>query len=153
MNMKFPFEVYRQTRKNILFFLDDLNEEKINRIPKGFANNIAWNLGHIVVTQQLLFYGNSGNEVKISKEWIDKYRKGTKPPERVSMEEFEKIKSVLVSSIDESEKDYVSGMFSSYNAYATSYGVQLNSIEDVIRFIYAHDGFHWGIIVALKKIV
>jgi hypothetical protein len=153
MNMKFPFEVYRQTRKNILFFLDDLNEDKINRIPKGFTNNIAWNLGHIVVTQQLLFYSNSGKDVKISKEWVDNYRKGTKPPSRVRMEEFEKIKSVLVSSIDESEKDYVSGMFSSYNAYATSYGVQLNSIEDVIRFIYAHDAFHWGIIVALKKIV
>jgi hypothetical protein len=151
--MKFPFEVYRQTRKNILFFLDDLNEDKINCIPDGFKNNIVWNLGHILVTQQLLFYGNSGNELKIPGEWVDKYRKGTKPEGRVSMEEFDKMKAMLVSTIDESERDYVSGLFSSYNAYATSYGVQINSIEDLIRFIYAHDGFHWGIIVAMKKLV
>ncbi len=153
MNMKFPFEIYRQTRKNILFFLDDLNEDKINLIPEGFKNNIAWNLGHIVVTQQLLFYSNSGNEVRIPKEWVEKYRKGSKPGARVGMEEFEKIKSILVSSINDSEIDYVSGVFSSYKAYTTTYGIQLNSIEDVIRFIYAHDAFHWGIIVALKKIV
>ena len=153
MNMKFPFEVYRQTRKNILFFLDELTEDRINEIPRGFKNNIAWNLGHLVVTQQLLFYSNSGNEVKIPKEWVDKYKKGSKPEARVSMEEFEEIKAILVSSIDISESDYVSGLFSSYRSYTTTYGVQLNSIEDVIRFVYAHDGFHWGIIVALKKIV
>lgn len=153
MNMKFPFEVYRQTRKNILFFLDELDEDKINKIPAGFSNNIAWNLGHIVVTHQLLFYANAGKDVKIPAEWVDKYRKGTKPEGRVSMEEFEEIKSVMISLIDESEIDYVNGMFSSYQPYTTSYGVQINCIEDVIRFIYAHEGFHWGIIVAMKKIV
>lgn len=153
MNMKFPFEVYRQTRKNILFYLDDLTEEQINRIPTGFSNNIAWNLGHIVVTQQLLFYANAGVDMKVPAEWIEKYRKGSKPQGNVSIEEFEQVKSVLVSTIDQAEMDYVEGLFKKYNPYKTSYGVQINTIEDVIRFIYAHEGFHWGIIVALKKIV
>ena len=67
--------------------------------------------------------------------------------------EFEQMKSILVSTIDQAEQDYVKGVFINYQSYKTSYGVQINSIEDVIRFIYAHEGFHWGIIVALKKIV
>jgi hypothetical protein len=153
MNMKFPFEVYRQTRKNILYYLDELTEEQINKIPDGFSNNIAWNLGHLIVTQQLLFYANAGKEVIISADWIDRFRKGTKPEGTVSLVEFEAMKNILVSSIDRAEEDYVKGVFEHYTPYKTSYGVQINSIEDVIRFIYAHEGFHWGIIVALKKIV
>jgi len=153
MNMKFPFEVYRQTRKNILFFLDELTEEQINTIPAGFSNNIAWNLGHIVVTQQLLFYKNANAEMKVPTTWVEKYRKGTKPETKVTLEEFENIKSILVSSINQAEKDYVAGVFKHYTPYSTSFGVQINTIEDVIRFIYAHEGFHWGIIVALKKLV
>jgi hypothetical protein len=153
MNMKFPFEVYRQTRKNILFYLEELTEEQINTIPAGFSNNIAWNLGHIVVTQQLLFYHNANVEMKVPSTWVEKYRKGTKPEVKMTMEEFEDIKSILVSSIDQAEKDYVDGVFKHYTPYSASYGVQINSIEDVIRFIYAHEGFHWGIIVALKKLV
>lgn len=153
MNMKFPFEVYRQTRKNILYYLDDLDEDQINEIPQGFSNNIVWNLGHIIVTQQLLFNGNAGIEMKIPVDWVEKYRKGSKPSERVSLEEFELMKEILVSKIDESEVDYVNGLYSTYSPYKTTYGIQINTIEDVIRFLYAHDGFHWGIIVALKKIV
>lgn len=153
MNMKFPFDVYRQTRKNILSYLDDLDEEQINKIPEGFSNNIVWNLGHILVTQQLLFYTNAGVEVVVPKEWVDKYKKGSKPLENVSMDEFNEMKSKVVSLIDQAEKDYVEGAFSNYMPYTTSFGVQINTIEDVIRFIYAHEGFHWGIIAALKKIV
>lgn len=153
MNMKFPFEVYRQTRKNILFYLDELDEDQINVIPTGFSNNIAWNLGHIIVTQQLLFYTNAGAEVIVPEKWIERFKKGSKPEGRVSLSEFEQMKSMLVSTIDQAEQDYVKGVFINYQSYKTSYGVQINSIEDVIRFIYAHEGFHWGIIVALKKIV
>jgi len=153
MNMKFPFEVYRQTRKNTLFYLENLDEDKINEIPDGFSNNIAWNLGHILVTQQLLFYTNSGQDVKVPSEWIERYRKGSKPPERVSIEEFELIKGMFISLIDQAEKDFDNGHFDNYNAYKTSYGIQINTIEDLIQFIYAHDAFHWGIIVALKKLV
>ncbi len=153
MNMKFPFEVNRQTRKNTLFYLDNLDEDKINMIPAGFKNNIAWNLGHILVTHQLLFYGNSGQDITVSKEWIEKYRKGSTPSERVTMEEFEEIKSMFVGSIDREEEDYNNGLFKNYTAYQTSYGIAINDIEDLIRFIYAHDAFHWGIIVALKKLV
>lgn len=153
MNMRFPFEVYRQTRKNILFYLDDLDEDQINEIPPGFSNNIAWNLGHLIVTQQLLFYVNAGVDVIVPTGWIDRFKKGSKPEGRVSIAEFEEMKNLLVSSIDKAEEDYVANVFKGYKPYKTSYGVQINSIEDVIRFIYAHEGFHWGIIVALKKIV
>ena len=30
---------------------------------------------------------------------------------------------------------------------------QINTIEDVIQFIYAHDALHWGIILSMLKVV
>lgn len=153
MNMKDAFEINRQTRKNICDYLDGLNEDNINAIPDGFGNNIAWNLGHILVTQQLLEYGLSNTAVRIPKEWISKYKKGSKPDSRVSMEEFEHIKSLFISTIDWAEEDYNLGKFNNFTPYKTSYGFPLNKIEDVLRFVYAHDAFHWGVIASMRKVI
>lgn len=153
MDMKFTFNVARQTRSNTLYFLTDLNEDQINYIPEGFKNNIAWNLGHILVTYQLLVYRNSGLDIGISEEWVEKYRKGSSPDKRISMNEFESIKGQFVSLIDQAEADYNNGRFISYSAYSTSYGVDLSSVEEVFQFIYAHEALHWGVILALKKLV
>lgn len=153
MNLKTEFEINRQTRKNILYYLKGLSEDQINIIPDGFSNNIAWNFGHILVTQQLLTYGLSGIEIKVPKEWIAKYRKGSKPEERISMKELEEIKAVFVDTIDWAEADYNADKFSNFSAYTTSYGFPLTQIEDVIRFVYAHDALHWGIIMAMLKLV
>lgn len=153
MDLQFAFEVNRQTRKNILRTVEGLTENEINTIPEGFKNNIAWNFGHILVMQQLLFYIMSGNTPVVSQEMIDKYKKGNRPTDNISIEEFEMIKEIFVSSIDKVEEDYNAGLFSGYQPYQTSYGIYINTIEDVIQFIYAHDALHWGIILTMLKVV
>ena len=63
------------------------------------------------------------------------------------------VKEMYVTSIDQVEKNYNAGFFSSYQPYQTSYGIYINTIEDVIQFIYAHDALHWGIILSMLKVV
>jgi len=153
MKLNFAFEVNRQTRKNILRTVEGLNEEQINIIPEGFKNNIAWNLGHILITHQMLFYLMSGNKPQVSEELIERYRKGSSPTDKISLIEFEEIKKGFVNSIDKAEEDYNNGLFAGYKPYKTSYGIDINSIEDVIEFIFAHDAFHWGVIAAMRKVI
>jgi uncharacterized damage-inducible protein DinB len=153
MNLQFAFEVNRQTRKNILRTIDGLTEEEINIIPDGFKNNIAWNLGHILITQQLLFYTMSGNKPLVSKELIEKYKKSSRPTENISMEEFDSIRELYTTSINKAEEDYNAGLFAGYQPYQTSYGIYINNIEDVIQFIFAHDAFHWGVMASMRKLV
>ena len=153
MDMQFSFEVNRQTRKNILRTLEGLSEEQINIIPEGFKNNIAWNLGHILITHQLLYYSMCGLPAHVPEDWIEKYRKGSRPEDKITMEEFDMLKEMFVTSVDKAEEDFNKGRFSEYNAYKTSYGVDINSIEDVIGFIFAHDAFHWGVMAAMRKLV
>ena len=153
MKMQVAFEINRQTRKNILRTVDGLTEKEINTIPEWFKNNIAWNLGHILVTQQLLFYSMSGITPKVSKNMIEKYKKSSRPTETISIKEFEEIKEQFISSIDKAEEDYNAGLFSGYQPYQTSYGFYIKTIEDVIQFIFAHDAFHWGVMASIRKVI
>jgi len=48
--------LFLQDRQLIKQALGGLSEEAYLHMPQGFDNNIAWNLGHIIVTQQSLHY-------------------------------------------------------------------------------------------------
>jgi uncharacterized protein YbgA (DUF1722 family) len=141
------------TRKNALGLIKGLNEEQLNHIPKPFNNNLIWNLGHMLVTQQLLCYRLSGNESFLSNELIEKYRKGSQPDSQVSSEEINHLKEWLKESPEMLERDYNLGMFKTYKEYPTSYGVTLRSIEDAVIFNNMHESMHLGTLIALKKML
>ena len=65
-------QLLKTTRTNFLNLLNEFSLEQINQIPQGFSNNLIWNFGHLVVTQQLLCYKLSGNEMYISDEIVNK---------------------------------------------------------------------------------
>lgn len=54
--MNAQLNVLKVTREFIHNIVKDLSLEKIHEIPNGFNNNIAWNVAHLTVTQQLLQY-------------------------------------------------------------------------------------------------
>ena len=53
-------EIIRKTRAYLLESLKDLSTEQFNQIPGGFNNNIIWNLGHMIATQQGICYIRAG---------------------------------------------------------------------------------------------
>ena len=147
------FELLKITRENCLRLAEGLTNEQLNKIPENFNNNIAWNLGHIVATQQLLCYALSGNETRVSADFINKYRKGSKPEGNISDEEIQFIKEQMFSLISQTKEDLAKGTFKTFKTYPTSFGVTLGSIEDAIQFNNMHESMHLGSIIALKKLV
>ena len=147
------FEYLKITRENCLRLAEGLTNEQLNKIPANFNNNIAWNLGHIVATQQLLCYALSGNETKLPTEFINKYRKGAKPEGNISDEEIQFIKTQMFDLIENTKEDLKKGTFKNYKTYTTSFNATLESIEDAIRFNNMHEAMHLGSIIALKKLV
>lgn len=151
--MKEQFRIHKVTRQNALKIAQAFNPEQLNFIPPSFNNNLIWNLGHVVVTQQLLVYGLTGNEMKVQKEMIEKYRKGTKPQEAVSESEINHILELLISSSDQCEKDYDAGLFKKCRQYPTSYGFEINSVEDAILFNNIHESMHLGNLLSMRKLI
>ena len=151
--MQKKFDDLLQTRKFLLKITANLSNEELNKIPEGFKNNIAWNIAHLVVTQQLLCYKFSGLECLVSEEMITDFQKGSAPNHQVSTEEFDKIKELLLQLPVQLEMDYKAGKFINYTAYITSIGVTLNSVEDAIPFNLYHEGIHLGVILQLLKFI
>jgi len=151
--MNTEFDVLKKSREMVLKRVEGLTLEQLHKIPDGFNNNIAWNVAHLVVTQQLLHYKLSGLDCLIPDELIDKYKKGTSPSEEFTQEEFDEVKELLVGLPNTLEEDYNEGIFKSYKEYQTSTGFVLIDIDVAIAFNNLHEGLHLGVIMALLKLV
>jgi DinB superfamily len=151
--MNQTFEITRTSRKIVSQFLDNYSLEQLNKIPKGFKNNLFWNIAHIVVTQQLLVYKFSGLSMLVSDELVQKYMKGTKPELDASQDEVDEIKSLLSKTVDQTEEDYDNGIFKNYQEYPTSTGFVLKNVEDAMAFNNFHEGLHIGILMSLRKFI
>lgn len=150
--MQKQFDILNATRNNLLNSIKDLSLEQLNTIPKGFKNSVAWNIAHIVVTQQLLCYKLSGLDLILETSFVDRFKKGT-IANAITENEMITIKTQLLDYPLKLEEDYSAGIFENFDEYRTSYNVTLNSIEDAILFNNVHEGLHLGYIMGLKKVI
>ena len=151
--MKYHFETLNITRNNIINAIEGLSLEDLNTVPKGFNNNVIWNVGHVVATQQLLCYKFSGLKMSLDSDFITKYMKGSVADNDISQEEVDYILKQLKVLPAKLENDYTNGVFENYNTYTTSYNITLSAISEAIQFNNVHEGLHLGYIMALKKVL
>jgi hypothetical protein len=149
--MSSVFKVQKTIREILLKVLEGHSLEQLNKIPEGFKNNLIWNVAHCISSQQVLVYKLSGLPTLVSDEFIDKYKKGTKPEGDVSQAEADEIKALLFTTFDQTEKDYADNVFTHYTAYTTSMGFDLTNIQDALDFVNYHEGIHTGIIMGIRK--
>jgi hypothetical protein len=146
-------EFIRTPRKLLIGLIEGLSTEQLNQVPAGFNNNIIWNMGHLIAAQEGVCYKRSGLELKTDEAFFQAYRPGTKPEGFVGSNEVERIKTLLLSTLNELQSDYDTGVFKNYTSVVTRYGMELTNVEDAINFLPFHEGLHIGCIVALKKLV
>ena len=151
--MKTQFNILKVSRKLILKSIDGLSLAQLHKIPEGFKNNIAWNIAHLVVTQQLLHYNLSGLNCLVPDDLIEKYKKGTHPSETFTQEEFDEVLELFTGLPETLAEDFDAGIFENFTEYPTSTGYTLDSITNAITFNNYHEGIHFGIILSLKKFV
>ncbi|MAQ74875.1 MAG: hypothetical protein CL613_00915 [Aquimarina sp.] len=149
--MQHPLEIARVNRAALSKIIENYSLKQLNTVPEGFNNNLIWNIAHVIVTQQLLMYKLSGLPMQVSDEMVEKYKKGTKTERDISQEEVDIIKKLLLTTLNQTEKDLKDQIFKNFNEYPTSTGFVLRSIEDALHFNNFHEGIHLGYILALRK--
>lgn len=149
--MEAKFEIHAATRNLILRTIQDLSLDQVNYMPKNFKNTIAWNCGHIVVTQQILHYKLSFNSLKLDSSFVDKFKKGSVVESPVNEKEWIEIIHLLETSHIQLKTDYEAKFFTQFEEYPTSYGYVLKSIENAIEFNNVHEALHLGYIMSMKK--
>ncbi|WP_125718064.1 DinB family protein [Flavobacterium ustbae] len=149
--MSSVFDVQKTIREILLKILDSHSLEQLNKIPNGFSNNIIWNIGHCISSQQVLVYKLSGLPTMVSEDFIAKYKKGTKPEGDVSQAEVDEIRELLLSTFEKTVNDYESGLFVDYHEYTTSMGFTLKNVQGALEFNNYHEGTHTGIVMCIKR--
>ena len=151
--MDATFKIWETSRKLYLKLLENYSLEQLNKIPEGFSNNLAWNLGHIIVAQQGLVYRLSGLPVYVSDEMTNAYKNGSKPTGTTTQAEIDELKVLLFSLIEKTKEDYANGKFVSYNEYTTGTGFHLASTKEAIEFNNYHEGLHLGFMMNIRKFI
>jgi hypothetical protein len=149
--MKQTIGIIQQVRQNFISLMEGLSQADLNRKPANFNNNIIWNFGHLISSQQLLCYGLSGLPFKVDNEVIEGFRRGTKPVDFIPEADSAKLIADSERTLSELQTDYENGYFTQFNPYSTSFGVHLTSIEDAIRFLVVHEGLHLGYAMAIRR--
>lgn len=153
MDFQFQLDTLKATRSNTRNILSKFSLEELNKIPNNFNNNLIWNYGHMIVTQQILCYKYSNLNAIVTEDVIIKYRKGSRPTSPVNQNEFEILKGLDYKTIQQLESDYVNNTFKLYDPYQTKYGVVINNIDNAIIFNNLHEAHHFGNILSMRKIV
>lgn len=150
--MDTTFRIIGSIRNQFLKFLEYYTLEQLNTIPNGLSNNIIWNIGHCVATQQSLIYKLSGLPMNVSDEFIETYRNGSFPTGKTTQEEVNYITSILFSSFEKIEEDFNSNIFVNFNEYTTkSTRFIMQNAKQALEFNNFHEGVHLGIILQIRK--
>ncbi|MCB0568161.1 MAG: DinB family protein [Phaeodactylibacter sp.] len=149
--MAYQFHLLQTSRENISRLLQGLSLSQLNHIPAGFRNNLLWNAGHLLATQQLLLYGLSGRELLLPDTFIESFRKGTQPEGKYDADMAEFIKGKLLPTAQQAAIDYERGLFQTFTPYQTSYGVELKDFSQALQFVNVHEGLHLGYMMAMAK--
>lgn len=145
------FNITNTSREIVSQFLEKHTLQELNKIPEGFSNSLIWNIGHIVVVQQMLVYKLSGLPMMISDEMVNAYKKESKPEHNVTQAEVDEIKSLLFKTIDQTQADFENKIFKNFTEYPTSTGFIIKSAEDAMAFNYFHEGLHIGVMMGIRK--
>ena len=148
-------QVLKACRSKWLTMLNELTTDQLNKIPTGFSNNLAWQFGHVIVSQQILCYRMAGQKFVINEELIDRYKNGSKPENYISEEEINLLKGYMLSTINQLEIDLKNGVFDSYTPYtiSTYVGLTLENVNDALTIIVSHDALHYGCSIGLKRLI
>lgn len=149
--MQSTFDINLSSRNILLKFLENNSLEQLNTIPEGFSNNLIWNIGHIVVVQQMLVYKLSGLPMMISEAMVEKYKKGTKPETEVTQPEVDEIKHLLFATLEQSKTDFANGIFKGYSEFTTMSGFTIRDAKEAMEFNNYHEALHTGIMMQIRK--
>lgn len=151
--MEPTFNINQTSRNTIAIFLENHTLEQLNTIPEGFSNNLIWNIGHIIVVQQMLVYNLSGLPMMVSEDMVSKYKRGTKPEHSVTQEEVDEFKKLLWSTLEQTKKDFANSIFKNFTEFTTMSGYTMKSAKEAMEFNNYHEAIHTGIMMQIRKFI
>ncbi|MGB7998504.1 MAG: DinB family protein [Anaerobacillus sp.] len=152
--MKQRHEVLFQQLENFRGYLlnaANVSENEAEIIPKGFNNNIRWNLGHVYTEQYMWIETLINEEVAIPPEFNEWFGWGTSPEdftsETPSLEQMRTLLSGQLSEIKEKYGERLEKEFPPTELW------EMSTIEQVLLWTNFHEGMHLQKITDIKNVM
>jgi len=151
--MKMELELIRYVRKSILKLVDNLSAEQFNHVPANMKNNVIWNIGHMVFTQQILCYQLGGLQPTIDVAYFAQFAPDTLPGEPISEEEIAHIKLTFIDAFEQLAEDALSDKLQNYQPWTLPSGIAIENFESAMLTNLVHEGRHFGVVISLVKLL
>ncbi|MDQ0271283.1 DinB family protein [Cytobacillus purgationiresistens] len=140
-------ETYRQ---DILDILEEISEEEADIVPKGFKNNIRWNMGHIYLDQYLWIQAVTSERNSHLKEFNTWFGFGTAPADFTSeTPTFHELKLLLKEQPNRIKQLYGNRLEEEF----TPTEMGMHTIEQVLIRTIFHEGMHLQAIMDIRKLL
>ncbi|MEH7346384.1 DinB family protein [Bacillus sp. JJ1532] len=142
------FRQLESYRNEILDAVENVTIEEAEVIPKGYNNNIRWNLGHIFLDQYLWIQAVTKEKTVVPDEFNKWFGFGTSPADfSAETPSLGDLKRMLKSQPADIKEAYGNRLEVEYKP--TELGMQ--TIEQVLIRTIFHEGMHLQAIIDLKK--
>lgn len=142
------FEQLKTYRGELLEMVAGVSEAESEIIPRGFNNNIRWNLGHIYVDQYIWIRTLTKEEIPVPLEFIEWFGYGSSPSrfndETPTFSQLIPMLQQQPFTIQEKYKNRLEEKFA-----PTEMGI--HTIEQVLIRTIFHEGLHLSAIQAIKR--
>lgn len=144
------FRQLESYRNEILYAVEGITEVDAEIIPKGFNNNIRWNLGHIFLDQYLWIQAVTKEKTPVSDQFNTWFGYGTSPANfTAETPSLEELKDALKHQPSQIKEMYGQQLEVEYSP--TEMGMQ--TIEQVLIRTIFHEGMHLQTILDIKKLI
>ncbi|KQM77895.1 hypothetical protein ASE74_15965 [Pedobacter sp. Leaf216] len=153
INEDFACEILRASRIRLRQLIDKSNHEILFKIPEGFNNNIIWQIGHCITSQQRHMYMRSGLPMHITKEFMESFKIGSSPNSWKINPDVNQVKQLLIETVDLLESDLKSRKFVNYQPFELPIGFQVKNHLQALQAAIYHEAEHSGVIFTYLKLL
>lgn len=148
-------ELHQLSAARAIKLLEALKPEEWLIQPDGFPNNIAWNVGHMLLVRQNLIYRNAGLDTGLDDTMGPMYAPGSSPADWESepdptalLNQFKAVTAKLTADVE-------AGLFNdiSFNSFTLGEYMSIDTIDASAGFNLYHEGIHTGNINDLQDVI
>ncbi|RZK58290.1 MAG: DinB family protein [Pedobacter sp.] len=153
INEHFECKILRASRIRLLHLMEKSDHELLFKIPPGFNNNMIWQIGHCITSQQRHMYMRSGLPMHITKEFMELFKIGSSPSSWKIIPDVNEVKQLLIDTVDHLENDLKAGLFVNYTPFELPIGFQVTNHIQALQAANFHEAEHSGRIFTYLKLL
>ncbi len=144
-------QLFTYTRSNLHNILSQVDEADFFVTPDGFFNNLAWNVGHIILATSGLIYARSGLTSPYPVESMGKmYGNGTSPADWSAQPIVSELLAMLIEQPQKLSEDVANGLFNIDSFPTWELRTEsITSVQKAATYNTHHEGLHTGVMTSI----